>query len=382
MYRGSSRVTILALRSTCGSSLYPFHRSAWKWNSANFVITEFSDVRHSLGPHPLLAFLTQIGSLRVQKGAACVEPKVVGTYVGVEALSGRGGEMTMNTRNTTRTNSLLGYPADARLLFVNADDFGMCHAVNEAIIRSLEEGIVGSCSVMIPCPWALHALAWLQEAPDVSFGVHLTSVSEQPAYRWGPITCRTEVPSLIDEAGYFYPESRIEEFLEQVDVGELEREYRAQIEHVLDVGLRPTHLDSHCAIHTRREEIFEMTLGLARQYGLPLRAYYRPFIEKMRRRGYPTNDHDLMDTYDLDTVGRAARYARMLRALPVGLSEWALHPGVGNAELRAAVPSWRVRQSDFDFVVSQEARAILHEEGIILVDYRALKALWNDKPHA
>jgi chitin disaccharide deacetylase len=124
---------------------------------------------------------------------------------------------------------------------------------------------------------------------------------------------------------------------------------------------------------------------LARHYGVPLRAYYRPFIEKMRRQGYPTNDHDLMDSYDLDTVGKAARYARMLRALPVGLSEWALHPGVGNAELRAAVPTWRVRQSDLDFIVSQEARAILpilHEEGIVLVDYRALRALWNDKPHA
>ena len=138
-----------------------------------------------------------------------------------------------------------------------------------------------------PVPWALHALTWLQQAPDVPFGVHLTSVSEQPAYRWGPITCRTEVPSLVDETGYFYPESRIDEFLDQVDVTELELEYRAQIEHVLGVGLQPTHLDSHCAIHTRREG-FEMTLGLARQYGVPLRAYYRPFIERMRQRGYPT----------------------------------------------------------------------------------------------
>ena len=285
----------------------------------------------------------------------------------------------MTTQNTGRANSLLGYPDDARLLLVNADDFGMCHAVNEAIIRSLEEGIVGSCSVMVPCPWALHALAWLQEAPEVPFGVHLTSVSEQPIYRWGPITCPTEVPSLVDDSGYFYPESRIDEFLDQVDVAELEREYRAQIEHVLDVGLQPTHLDSHCGIHTRREEIFEMTLGLAREYCVALRASSRPFIEKMRRRGYPTNDHELMDSYDLDTVGKAARYARMLRALPVGLSEWALHPGVGNAELRAAVPSWQVRQTDFDFVVSQGAWTILQEEGITLVDYRALRALWNYK---
>jgi chitin disaccharide deacetylase len=287
----------------------------------------------------------------------------------------------MTTRNTGRANSLLGYPEDARLLLVNADDFGMCHAVNEAIIRSLEEGIVGSCSVMVPCPWALHALAWLQESPEeVAFGVHLTSVSEQPTYRWGPITCRTEVPSLVDEAGYFYPESRIEEFLDQVDVGELEREYRAQIEHVLNAGLQPTHLDSHCGIHIGREEIFEMTLDLAREYGVALRASSRPYIDKMRRRGYPANDHELMDSYDLDTVGKAASYARMLRALPVGLSEWAVHPGMGNAELRAVEPSWRVRQTDLDFVVSQEARTILQEEGIILVNYRALRALWNEKP--
>ena len=147
----------------------------------------------------------------------------------------------MTTRNTGRANSLLGYPDDARLLLVNADDFGMCHAVDEAIIRSLEEGIVGSCSVMVPCPWALHALTWLQEAPDVAFGVHLTSVSEQPAYRWGPITCRTEVPSLVDETGHFYPESRIDEVLDQVDVTELEQSTapRSNTRWVLDCG-RPT----------------------------------------------------------------------------------------------------------------------------------------------
>jgi chitin disaccharide deacetylase len=50
--------------------------------------------------------------------------------------------------------------------------------------------------------------------------------------------------------------------------------------------------------------------------------------------------------------------------------------------LRAVEPSWRVRQSDFDFIVSQEARTILQEEGIILVNYSALRALWNEKPRA
>ncbi len=41
------------------------------------------------------------------------------------------------TALTGLTNRLLGYPADARFLIVNADDFGMCHGVNEAIIGTL-----------------------------------------------------------------------------------------------------------------------------------------------------------------------------------------------------------------------------------------------------
>lgn len=283
----------------------------------------------------------------------------------------------MSPQHTSFTNQRLGYRADARLLLVNADDFGMCHAVNAGIIQALQEGIVTSCSIMAPCPWALHALAWLQQSPNVPVGVHLTAVSEQPLYRWGPLLARAEVPSLIDEAGYFYTESRIDEFLGQVDLGELEREFRAQIERVLAAGVRPTHLDSHCGIHVRRDPIFTMTLGLAHAYGLALRVYDRPFIDQLQQQGYPTNDHPLLDSYDLALANKSARYVQMLRNLPVGLSEWAVHPGLGNAELQAAMPSWQVRQSDLDFVMSPAARAIVREEGIILVDYKAVQTIWN-----
>jgi predicted glycoside hydrolase/deacetylase ChbG (UPF0249 family) len=53
---------------------------------------------------------------------------------------------------SSQTNRLLGYPDDARLLIINADDFGMCHAVNSAIIQTLAEGIVRSTTLMVPCP--------------------------------------------------------------------------------------------------------------------------------------------------------------------------------------------------------------------------------------
>jgi hypothetical protein len=70
----------------------------------------------------------------------------------------------------------------------------------------------------------------------------------------------------------------------------------------------------------------------------------------------------------------------MLRELPAGLSEWAVHPGLDTAELLAIEPDGRhIRQTDFDFLMSQEAKAIVKEEGIILLDYRALQVVWREK---
>lgn len=281
------------------------------------------------------------------------------------------------TKPLRDTNRLLGYTPDARLLVLNADDFGMCHAVNAGIMQARQHGLVTSCTLMVPCPWSLHARKLLQAAPELAFGIHLTAISEQPDYRWGPLLGRQAVPSLVDEAGYFYPESRIDELLERADPAELEREFRAQIETVLDEGLAPTHLDSHCGVHSRRAWAFELTVRLAHAYGLAVRADPSPFADTLRQHGYPMLDHPLLDSYDLPVARKVERYAQLLRALPVGVSEWAVHPGVGNAELQAVMPSWEVRQSDLAFVISREARRIISEEGIILLDYRVFQEAWR-----
>jgi hypothetical protein len=68
----------------------------------------------------------------------------------------------------------------------------------------------------------------------------------------------------------------------------------------------------------------------------------------------------------------------MLHDLPAGLSEWAVHPGLDNSELLALEPDGNhFRQTDFDFWTSQMAKDIIKSEGIILIDYRALQAVWR-----
>ena len=206
----------------------------------------------------------------------------------------------MRQSPNSETNELLGYPSDARLLIINADDFGMCHSTNVAIFRSLTEGVVCSTTLMVPCPWALHAMHFLADHPEIPFGVHLTAISEWPDYRWGPVTLREKVPSLVDEAGYFYDFNRMSELFAQINLDELEMEFRAQIEIVLMAGLKPTPLDWHALRIDNRENIGDVMFKLAREYNLALRVRGQAWIEKVQGQSLPTINYDFLDSYLLD----------------------------------------------------------------------------------
>jgi chitin disaccharide deacetylase len=200
----------------------------------------------------------------------------------------------------SQTNRLLGYPADARLLIINADDLGMCHAVNEAVFRTFQNGVLCSTTLMVPCPWTLHASHFLAEHREIPFGIHLTVISDWVDYRWGPITSREKAFSLLNKDGTFHSFEQMLEFPAQVNMGELELEFWAQIETVLAAGLDPTHIDWHSLRIGGREDIFDLMFQLAREYSLALRVYGRSSIEKVQRQGLPVNDSDFLDSHHLD----------------------------------------------------------------------------------
>jgi predicted glycoside hydrolase/deacetylase ChbG (UPF0249 family) len=275
-------------------------------------------------------------------------------------------------------NRLLDYPPDARLLIINADDFGMCHAVNDAVLRAMRDGVVTSTTLMTSCPWAPHAIQLLRDHPEWPFGIHMTLVSEFVPYRWGPVASRDRVPSLVDEAGHFVVYDQIPDLLARARLDEVEIEFRAQIETVLTAGLSPTHLDWHCIADGGREDIFEVTLRLAREYGLAMRIHEPAHAERCRSLDLPANDHGVLDSYHLDPAVKPATFVDLLRQLPVGLSEWAAHPSLGDAEAQAIEPeTWQIRKADLDFFTSREVRDVIDEEGITLLDYRALQPFWS-----
>jgi predicted glycoside hydrolase/deacetylase ChbG (UPF0249 family) len=281
-------------------------------------------------------------------------------------------------REAASSNAMLGFAPDARVLIVNADDLGMYGAVNAAVTDSFDRGIVSSCSLMVPCPVAMRAMQFLRLRLDIPFGIHLTLVCDTIRDRWGPIVPKSRVTSLLNENGELFPPAHVARLLEQARLDEVELEFRAQIDAVLALGLRPTHLDWHCLPDGGREDIFDLTVALATEHGLAVRAWLEPGRWKLRRLGLPVIDNPFLDSFSLQLDGKAVRYAEQLRGLPAGLTEWAVHPGLGDRAAQEIDPGgWEVRRTDHEFLTSSLARELVAEEGIEMIDYRSIQHVWS-----
>jgi predicted glycoside hydrolase/deacetylase ChbG (UPF0249 family) len=279
---------------------------------------------------------------------------------------------------SARSSELLGFPPDARVLIVNSDDFGMYQAVNAAVLRSIVAGIASSCSLMVPCPAARHAMRLLGQHPQIPFGIHLTLLCDTARHRWGPLTAKEKVPSLLDETGELFSPAEVPRLLARARLDEVEREFRAQIDAVASADLTPTHLDWHCLADGGRRDIFDLTLALAHEHGLAMRAWLGPGRQKLQRQSLPAVDHDFLDSFRLDIDTKPARYAALLHDLPPGLTEWAVHPGLSDEQSQAIDPDgWRVRWTDYQFLTSPQARELLQQEGIVVIDYRAIQLAWS-----
>jgi predicted glycoside hydrolase/deacetylase ChbG (UPF0249 family) len=266
----------------------------------------------------------------------------------------------------------LGHRPDARLLIVNCDDLGSCHAANLGIYEALREGAATSASLMVPCPWARDAAArYLGE--DV--GVHLTLNAEHDLYRWGPIT---HSPSLLDGDGGF-PRT-VQDAWDHADLDEVRRECRAQVERAIYWGFDVSHLDSHMGTLELRPEFFDIYLELAVEFGLPIRlgpasterAVGFPFRSLAAAEGVVAPDHLVRAR----GVGNRRAVERALVDLPAGVTELRVRPAVDTGELRALDPDWAGRVDDHDLVTGHSSlRALAHRAGATFIGYRALRDL-------
>lgn len=277
----------------------------------------------------------------------------------------------------------LGYPRDAKLLIVHADDLGMARSVNAATIKAFESGLVNSGSIMVPCPWLPEIANYARTNPQADLGLHLTLTSEWTSFRWGPVTPKDRVKSLLDKDGYFYLTES--EAASQADPKEVELEITAQIERARALGIQPTHLDSHMGTLYQNKALFEVFLRVARSQKLPVRIAKTWFA---RTDFLPStlNPNDVYIDRILDINPTVAAndwskfYADAIRKLEPGVTEIVVHLAYDDAEMRGATfnhPDWGAawRQRDFDFFTSDEFRKLLQENQIKLITWRELGKL-------
>jgi chitin disaccharide deacetylase len=281
---------------------------------------------------------------------------------------------------TKSTAERLGYAADTRVLILNADDFGMCHDQNEGVMTGLTKGLFTSSTILVTCPWFEEAAAFARSNPAADLGVHLTLTAEWDSYKWGPVSPRHAVPSLVDERGYLW--QTVEKVWEHAKLDEAEAELRAQIEKALAAGIDVTHLDSHMGTLQLRADYHEIYARLAAEYRLPIRLASRnmmrtmmgAILDQLDASGVITPDH-LVFHGPSKVEETESFWTDLIRSLYPGVTEILCHPARARDELKSCAHDALQREADFRYFTSDKTRRLLADEGIEMIGYRRLRDL-------
>ena len=252
-----------------------------------------------------------------------------------------------------------------RELIVNADDFGFTPDVNQGIVRAHREGILTATTLMAPAAAFDHAVRLAQETPTLDIGVHGVLVGDPP-----------------------FPRT-VAQLMRAVVLGQLSpyRHLHSQVRKIVDAGIQPSHIDTHKHTHLF-PPVLDALLRVAREFDIPW--VRKPFDLALPYQGVPANKQRtnrvvgfMRGHFDrkLAKYGRsatdhfmgfqitgrydAAHLVSLIRALPEGVTEFMVHPGMLGADLAAA--RTRLKQSRADelaALTSPDVLAALRDSGV------------------
>lgn len=131
-------------------------------------------------------------------------------------------------------------------LIINADDYGICLSVNYAIENLIKAGKLRDVSVLVNFDFFENAADFLSNHDECSAGIHLNIVEGFP------VAPAEKIKILLGSDGKFLNLKRILTGYAAAPfavAAAVETEWRAQIERLLNHGLKISHADSHQHIH-------------------------------------------------------------------------------------------------------------------------------------
>ncbi|MBN1392463.1 MAG: ChbG/HpnK family deacetylase [Sedimentisphaerales bacterium] len=280
---------------------------------------------------------------------------------------------------------------DKRII-INADDFGLCSGVNEAVAQAHTSGVLTSTTIMANMPAAEAAVKLAKQMPNLGVGVHLNLFAGKPLSKDANINC------LLDDTGSFALSSAKLSLLSIASRkirNAIRTEFAAQIQWVIDNGIKPTHLDSHKHIHCF-PSIFPIVCALARQFEIrAIRFIFEPkqllampwplpsmggrqrarkarILAKINR----FQSSDLLKTDCLLGVAHMGKIdVNFFKAValynPAATAEIMTHPGIDD-ETEKRKSSMHQRKSELDALCSDRTKQYLRNAGVKLIHYGQL----------
>ena len=247
-------------------------------------------------------------------------------------------------------------------LVVQADDLGMCRAVNAGIEAAVTDGIVTQASVMAPTPWFVEGAATARRL-GVTTGLHCTFTCEWDNLRWAPLSSG---PSLRLDDGT-QPRT-VADAASRIDPAEALDELRLQARRAVACGLDLAYADPHMGLSvTSAYPAICAELGVA-------------FIYRAVAPHHRFDSLFVLSLASLDALDqRTGAFVEWLERLEDGRHFVLSHPAVAGEELRAVCApgasnaDWAepYRVADLAALTAPEVRRAIEARGIELVSVAA-----------
>lgn len=279
-------------------------------------------------------------------------------------------------------------------LIINADDFGIHPAVNEAVHKAATEGILTSTSLMAGGDAFDEAVEMARSMPSLGIGIHITLVGGIK-----PVLPPSEVPSLTWDNGVFchdYGKLIVRDLEGKISLSEVYAEWDAQIQKIMNTGLPVTHMDGHQHMHMW-PHFYPIARDLAKKYhiscmrvpdedvlfgmkdghiirwaaknGLSLLSrMHRPDLKKNHIR---TNDHFFGMLYGGHLSPE--RFAKFILQTKPGITEIMCHPSADTLAMEDTFHWGYHGEDELAGLLADINRELIEKKQISLISYRDVR---------
>jgi chitin disaccharide deacetylase len=285
-------------------------------------------------------------------------------------------------------------------LIVNADDLAIHPRINAGILSAWRGGILTSATMLMTTPYLDETMGVLRDGgPPV--GIHLALTLGKA------VAPRRDVPDLTDDEGHFIWSSYrllLRSYADEAGrrlLGQIRREFEAQLGLARDYGITAVHADSHQHVHMN-PAIFAQLEELLPRFGMDRVRLSREAIAarpvaELLTQGKPINlakvallrwlarsiqprlatTDEFFGVLHSGVATKAAVMTAIRHLRPDRSLEICIHPGFpappGEAPYRHAdVNAWitaPLRQAEHDALVDAEIAALVRQRGIRLRDF-------------